>query len=138
MFAYSNKPFKLSLSLALESIICPCVFTIWTISSNSTLRFPWTLMLKSPISKEINCININTKYFIWWLNLKNKHELNVHTLQFEHLSSETSPFSSNHWLKPPSRTLIDWCPKYCKYEIVPQVWNKDYALLEVDMINRTF
>lgn len=69
MLAYRNEPFKLSLSLALESIICPWVFTIWTISSNSTLRFPWTLMLKSPISKEFNCI-INTKYFIWWLNLK--------------------------------------------------------------------
>lgn len=63
------------------------------------------------------------------IEFKNKHKL--HTLQFEHLSLETSPFSSNHWLKPPSRTLIDWCPKYCRYETntacmkkVPLVWNK--------------
>lgn len=64
---------------------------------------------------------------------KNKHKLHTLQLQFEHLSLETSPFSSNHWLKPPSRTLIDWCPKYCRYEIsticmkqVPQVWNKSH------------
>lgn len=63
------------------------------------------------------------------IEFKNKHKL--HTLQFEHLSLETSPFSSNHWLKPRSRTLIDWCPKYCRYETntacmkkVPLVWNK--------------